>query len=65
MAVPPAAVIVQTGMQMQTPGNVARMVVTVLSGQVNPASNVVVEDRIQMPALYAIVERLVAMAGMR
>lgn len=41
------------------------MMVTVLSGQVNPASNVVVENRVQMPAPESIVERVLAVPGMR
>jgi len=53
------------GMQVQAAGNVARMMVTILSGQVNPASNVVVENRVQMPALESVVERVMAVVGVR
>ncbi len=52
----PIAMIVQMGIQVQTSSNIARMVVIVLSGQVNPASNVAVEDRVQVPAFESIVK---------
>lgn len=40
MAAPPGTVIVQMRIQVQTPSYITRMMVVVLSGQVDSASNV-------------------------
>jgi len=42
MVSPPGTAIVQMRIQVQTPGYIARMMVAVLSCQVDPASNVAV-----------------------
>lgn len=56
MMPPPITVVVQVGVQVQTSSNIARMMVMILSGQVNPASNIAVEDRVQVPAFESIVK---------
>jgi hypothetical protein len=56
MMPPPIAVVIQMGVQVQTSSDVARLMVMILSGQVNPASNIAVEDRVKVPASESIVK---------